>query len=416
MHFSQRLALFTLLSLSSFAAHAQKTSAVLPKGIFRARVVTIVGQTISGGFDSQGRTAPVGAPLSQTVTAGQMAQKNAQLGQLYAGLNAFQPGLGDSLFQVDLRADASVEFQEHIAALEYGISDKLAFGIIVPVSRRQYSAKFSADLRSQTAAVRDRVAGVQPLADGVMAFESQLPTTRTFEQNLFLANGYEVPGDFRTAGLGDTEIGLKYQPYKGKYWSTAFTAGTRAPTTTHKRNWANVLDRSLGDEQWDLAFENVQELQVLPTLTLGAAARYTVQLAADQERPLLRNGQSGLPNLNDKDTFQTVRRDLGDYLETEAFVSKTWFAAWTTAAVYQYSLKARDRVSGPAGFQTASVESNSNTSSQRYELGLGYSTIPAFAAKRFAVPFEAKLAYNSILKGENTPRNDYARMDLIVYF
>jgi hypothetical protein len=410
-----RFLILTLATTASISAFAQKTSSVLPEGIFRFRVVTIQGQTITRSFDDQGRTAPVGAALNQTVSVGQMAAANAQLNQLYSGLNAFQPGLGDSLFQVNLRSDTSIDFRQHITAAEYGITPKLALGIIVPFTRLQYQSKFSAKVKSRTAAVRQRVAGVQPLADGVSAFESQMPNTATFEQNLFLANGYQVPGDFNAQGLGDTEIGFKYQPYKGKYWSTAFTAGTRAPTTTHKKDYTNVLDKSLGDEQWDLAIENVQGVKVLPTLILGGAARYTVQLPSEQERPLLRDGESGLPNLKRKDAFQTVNRDLGDYLEAEAFVSKTWFAAWTTAAVYQYSYQARDRVTGPKGYQASALEDDVSKS-ERYELGLGYSTIPAFAAKRFSVPLEVKLAYNGILSGENAVENNYARLDMIVYF
>jgi hypothetical protein len=275
---------------------------------------------------------------------------------------------------------------------------------------------FSARVNTQSAMVAERTQGVPGLDAAVAQFAANEPKAQTFVDGTFTANGYDVPKDFNYAGLGDVEIGAKYQYLNAANFRGTCLAGFRAPTSTHKADRKNILDRSTGDGQWDLATECANEFDPLKTVTLGVAARYTLQLPNSQDEALLANGQSGLPNLTNPDTIQRVRRDLGDSLEGEASAKINIDAAWSATGIMGLAYKLADTYTGPSGYQVSSLGNDTESAEWRFELGVGYSTIPDFAAKRFPIPMEVKLAYNTITGGYNTPRSAYSRMDLIVYF
>ncbi|MEO5667747.1 MAG: hypothetical protein ABIR96_06805 [Bdellovibrionota bacterium] len=401
---------------ASFAAHAQKTATVLPAKIFRVRAVGVVASPITQTLNANGEAQSLMSSLERTLSTKDVAATDANLQALYDGLNQFEAGLGDSLMTVDLQPKAQMNARQTTMAVEYGVNSRLSLGVIIPTVQMQVKTSFNARVNSQAAQVAERTQGVPGLEQGVAQFAANTPTSKTFADGIFTSNGYKTPSDFNYSGLGDIELGAKYQ-----YLNTGNIRGTcllgfRAPTATHTADRTNLLDRSTGDGQWDLAAECANEFDPIKTLTFGTAARYTVQLPDSRDEVVLHDGQSGLPDLTDASSVQRVHRDLGDMIEGEVSAKVNIDAAWNLTSVLGISYKLEDRYTGPSGYQISALGKDTESAQSRIELAVGYSTIPAFAAKKFPVPMEVKLAYNNILEGFNTTRSAYTRMDLIVYF
>jgi len=399
----------------STSAWAQKSASLLPKGIWRLRVVGVVVDPVTQSLNSDGEAQSLVSALEKRLTAKDLAASNPDLAALYNGLNAFESGLGDSLFAVDLMPEAEINAKQTVFAAEYGLTAKFSLGIIVPYSMVNNSASFNAKTYNEAQAVAQHVNGVGPLENGVNTFNSNAPNVHTFEDAIFTSNGYYIPSDFKYSGLGDIEVGGKYQVYKANNITSAFTGGVRLPTGSHKKDFKNILDQNTGDGQYDLAFELANEYAPWKFLSVGVGSRYTMQLQDKETIPLLRNGQTGLPNLNDANTFQEVSRNMGDYIETEVgSVFKFW--SFEVNAAYMHYYKFLDSFKGPAGYQVSELAEKSDKVSHRYEVGLKFTTIPMFAKKKFFMPLEAKISYTDLLAGRNTTRSSYTRFDFIVYF
>lgn len=415
--FSYRALTVLSLAAASFGAHAQRSATVLPANIYRVRAVGVTANPVLKTLNADGERQNLMGALERTLTAKDIAASDPALQGLYDGLNQFEAGLGDSLITADLLPQAEINARQMIFALEYGLTDRISLGIIVPTVQMKVNASFNARVNSQAAQVAERTQGVPALEQGVAQFQANAPTAQTFADGLFTSAGYKTPSNFEYSGLSDIELGAKVQYLKADRFRGTCLAGVRAPTATYKDDPSNLLDSGTGDGQWDLAAECANEFDPLKTITLGVAARYTVQLPNTYSQAVLRDGSTDpLPKLNDPSLVQPIDRDLGDMVEAEVSTRVNIGAAWHVSGLMEVAFKAEDRYTGSKSFQISELGSETETMAYRAELGVGYSTIPEFSAKRFPVPMEVKLAYNTITQGYNVPMSAYARMDLVVYF
>jgi hypothetical protein len=406
------------LSVASLPAFSQETATVLPKGIWRIRGVGIVVNPITHAYNNNGERQEILHSLnSQKVPVSVLAQTSTELNTLYKALNDFQPGLGDSLFQTQFDAHTEIDAQQYVFAAEYGVTSKLSLGLIVPTSRMAFrNTRFGSSNQENIAEVLRRTEGMPDVQAGVRSFAEKAPTTATFENALFTSKGYETPHDFSFQSLGDVEIGAKYKFYEQDRLVMGLKSGFRLPTTTHMKDYRNPLDRTAGDDQLDFATAYLTQFMPNPNLIFGASAQFTMQFADTRNMFVLKPGETGLPAL-DPDHNDKVRRNLGELLETEVSASYLFMdQQFRTYSLWSFSTKATDSYSGTKDLDYGSLSKDSRTLAHRAELGLAYSTIPLFRRKKFAVPLETKLAYNTSLYGVNTPDNDYFRLDMIVYF
>jgi hypothetical protein len=400
---------------ASFAAQAQRSATVLPPKIFRARVVGISAAATTKTLNAQGDSQSLMSALERKVPA---AQINAALDPLVTQLNQMEAGLGDGLLNAEFQPGAEIYGQQLIGALEYGVTPRLSIGVIVPTVKMDVRSRFNVQVNSNASQLAERFAGMDPTLEATLQnIAANLPNTQVFADGVFTANGYDTPRDFSYSGLGDIEIGAKYQYLNASKVRGTCLTGVRAPTTSHQADRKNILDRATGDGQWDFAVECANEFDVMSNLTLGGSSRYTYQLPDSRDMAVLQNGQSGLPNLTLPGTVQRVRRDLGDSIDGEAFAQVNIGRDWSFASIYNISYKLADRYSGGnAGYQVAALGNDTESAESRLEMVVGYSTIPAYSAKQAMAPMEIKLSYNTILDGYNTAKTAYTRMDLIAYF
>lgn len=404
--------------LVSFAAVAQETAMVMPKGIFRVRAIGIVTQPVESRFDNGGDRIALLQPLNRTVSASEQAAQNADLKTLYDKLNEFQAGLGDSLFQTDLKATSDIHVQQNIYALEYGLTPRISLGMMVPIVEMKVRSDFSALSTTNVDAIKQRVAGVTPLVDGLDQFAAQVPGTATYQDILFTSRGYEIPGSFTTKAMGDMEVGGKYQVVNSEHWMFSVQPQFRLPTTGKTENFTRLLDKGVGDKQLDAMVYFFLDYNPNSNLTFGSAARFSAQLSDKLYRPVPRPGETMLPDLTNPDNWDTVNRNLGDMVETELNSTyKFWNQTINVYGAYQFVGKGADRYSGSKtwlDYGALGVDTAQRT--HKYEIGIGLSTIQLYFQKKFFLPFELKYGFNSTFSGKNVPKASYNRFNLYLYF
>ena len=407
------------LGVTTLVAQAQETAAVMPPRIVRVRAIAISGQTIYDRTNASGERIPLLEPLNRSVSTATMAQSDAELKQLYTKLNEFQAGLGDSLMQADLKTTSSIDFKRTIYALEYGITRKISFGFMAPILEMRMKSTFNAQLQEQVAKVKAATNGVaDELTAGLDKLAANLPNTATFENAVFTSKGYQIPGDYKVQGLGDAEAGLKYQLVNNDWTLFSAQVQFRAPTTSHTEDYTRLLDKGLGDKQWDVGLYLNWDLMPNPNLVFGTMVKLTSQRPDNIRRPVLRTWESDLPDMTDANAWANVHRNLGDMIETE--LSTTYYfddRAWNIYGAYQFAHKGQDQYSGSrTDLNYAWLSAGTSTTAHNYETGIGYSTIQHYFKKRFPVPFELKYGFNSTFAAKNTVHPSYHRFNLLMYF
>jgi hypothetical protein len=421
----QNLALTAISATALLAAQnlwALDDAAVLPKSIYRARMVGVATGSVNEKFNNEQNRISIVQPLNMSITAAQQAAGNANLKQLYTTLNTLAPGLGDSLLQTDIKTNATIQGQRMITAVEYGLTPRLTLGVIVPFVKFEARSEMQITTTTQTATIINNVvkpmgAAAAALEAGLNSFEAQKPTAAVFEQALFTSKGYEVPsGTISGSGVGDIELGGKYQFISSGRHTLAVQSGVRLPTASYRPNPAKLLDQASGDAQTDVGAQVFYDFALNSNLKLSANTRYTMQLSDNENIPVPAFGQVGLTDLTDANSFQNVKRNLGDMLETEAGIDYSFGnRAFNTYAAYLNSVKESDLYRGD-GTRNEGALTAPSTVAHKAEIGVGYSTIPLYRQKRFAVPMQIKASYNSTLGGRNTAIASFTRVDLIAFF
>lgn len=419
MNWKKTLGLFGAIGalFASDLAVAQKTSAMLPEGVWRVRYVGVRTGEITQGVNADGFAQPLMAQLEQSIDMQTLAAQVPELAQLQGALNSYERGLGDSFLMANLFPSAELVGTQNILAAEYGLTSKISLGVIVPIVSYRMRADFQAGVQDNLQAVQERVKGYTALEGHLQQYAAGRPTTSTFANSIFTANGYQSPGDFGWTGLGDVELGAKFELFKNpNVFTSSFLGGFRLPTATHTADITNILDKSSGDKQWDIAFEWSNDYSPSSYFTFGATTRYTFQLANSQQAALYQTGSTntGLPNLNDPNTIQEVTRNLGDMLESELSVTGK-YDRFLMSFMYQNKVKGEDSYTVPVGFRADNLEEDTDVVEHRGAVGLRYSTLKAYVAQQASIPFEAMVTYNRLLAGRNVANADFARLDLIFF-
>lgn len=403
----------------STAALAAETAKVLPKGIFRARVVGIDTSDITQNYSESGAFQNYSAPLNRSLTTKDFVKQKPELGPLVGALNSLQPGAGDRLINANLYSDFSMNVQTVLPALEYGLTDEVSLGVRAPIVKRKVTANFRAIGVNNGHALLDQGGTLftPEMNAGLTQVAGLSFNQRFFEESIFTSKGYVVPHDFEKTELGDVEFGAKYNFYKNAGFYATTQLGARAPTGS-TQSMTDIYDVGSGGGSWAVGIQMFQEYEVTSYLTFGGSEKFTQNLPDTRARAVPKNADDGLPSLLPQDgQVQDVTRQQPLLVETE--LSSTFYLMDKSVSfwgAYQYLTKGEDRFTGAGDLYYQGLSTGTAQEKNAGELGVGYSTIPAFRKKQFSVPMELQALYNTTLSGKNVPTMSYGRMDLIVYF
>ena len=397
---------------------AVETAKVLPKGIFRARLISAQSEKISDNVNENGQLEPFANSLNTSVTVKDLANKDPRVVDLVNALNNIESGLGDNLMGSNLYSNMTLNIRTFIPALEYGATDKLSLGVRFPIVTRKVSANFSAESINNAAYAAAQTGSLSPdLTAALQQFSAQSFDTNMYVKSIFTDKGYDAPASFEKTEMGDMELGGKYNFFNNQIFYATTLVGIRAPTGSTP-SMTHIFDKGSGGGAWAMALTTYQEYFPTKHISFGASQKWTHYFPDTAKRAVPKDEYDSLPSLLPQDgQVQKVTRTQGEKVEAELSSKLHFrdsdFTAWTA---YQFMAKGADSYNGPGDLYYQGLSTKSEQMSHSAELGVGYSSVNAFRRKEFAVPLQLELMYNNTLAGKNVARLNYVRLDVLVYF
>jgi hypothetical protein len=379
--------LILLLATSSIGTNAMADDAVvLPKGLTRMYVDTHFFIPFDKRFDTNGNAVPYGQPFSVNLN-------NSVFGALPPGTS-----LGTT----------NVQFTRHVKEMQiqpaYGLTDRLTVGI--NIYYYWYENEINAGINTQGANL-----GIAP--NGQIA-PRNIPGVRAATiqdiNNLLARNfGLKPIQSWSQSGIGDIEVGGRYQYFRGENFRAAFTGGARFPTgqaedpdnpmfsrfgngtyallAQFQQDWMNQRD-GLGKR---LGFPEPGDYFINTTF------RYEYNLP---DTRTLRVCPGGGITCNTKDDVHTKR---GDVIEAEVSPKVGLFVpGLILSATYKYGYKFVDHYSGDKGLDYGALNTQLDRTAASEQVAvatLTYSMITLYQAKLIPLPLVAQVSYRNRFAG-----------------
>ena len=310
----------------------------------------------------------------------------------------------------------------------YGFTDRLTAGVDIPYywARNRVKASLNSGPGSSANVGLTTGPGVGvPCGLPSPVLPLACPNTRPFtteDVQQILGSGLPgIPGfgfkrlqDFSAEGLGDIQLGAKYQYLRTRDSRLAATGGVRFPTGRQDDPddladvaWSTGVYTLLARLHNDFIVSNLWKEEPTRVNETSIAApgdlvfdftfRYDWVLP-DSATVRVSDGKSLTTNR------ERVDRDLGDRFEFE-FAGQ--YQAWrdlALSALYKYGFKLEDRITGHKGFPTQLLERDSDSTEQLYIVRANYSTLALYRAGRFPLPLDVALSYRDRFAGSG-PRS-----------
>lgn len=327
--------------------------------------------------------------------------------------------------------DSHLRFKYHYNILNvgyaYGITDRLTVGVEIPYYsvRNDVKASINSDPGSSANVGLSTGPGPGPLCgSGAPVLPLACPNTRRFTtedvQRLLTTGlpgvagfGYKRLRNFEDDGLGDIQLGAKYQYWRSEDVRLAASGGVRFPTG-RQDDADDLVDMSWSSGAYGL-FARLHSDYIVSNLwkEQPTPASWGIATAGD----VILNGtfryEWTLPDevtlrIAEGDTLTTTRerldRDLGDRFEFEASVQYQLTSAFAVAGIYRYGFKLTDDFTSHQGLRTQVLEEDTDSTDQQYIVRLSYSTLALYRAKRFPLPVDISVSYRDRFAGSG-PRS-----------
>ncbi len=406
---------------------------VLPKGLWRIFNDTQFGLPYDKRYNKDGDNEPLAidlnAELNSFVFTGLQALEipnPAALGCNLVPAPAYclQPGtasLGRSVVSFER------SFVQSDSQIAYGVTDRLSVGAMIPYIWQRNTVQASLD--SSTATVGTNAAAVSPTNPfGLVPIGAPLPGTQAptteLAQQLLMSQGFKRLESWSDQGVGDIEVGGKYQYYRSDNWRVAFTGGARFPTGKVD-DPDDLADSGFGPGAYALLFRFHQDFVMQPeglekrmgppgpgAFYINTTFRYDLYLPDTQN---LRVCSVHEPLcLVEED----VDRNIGDTVQAELSGSLGIFMnGLYITPLYRYGHKFKDHYSGNKGLDYGALSTETDFNEHIYRLTLSYTTIPLVIEKKFAFPFLAAVYYGErFAANNNRPHVRAVGLNIAIYF
>jgi hypothetical protein len=266
--------------------------------------------------------------------------------------------------------------------------------------------------------------GPGPCAGAAPVLPLACPNTRRFTtadvQQLLGPGLNGIPGfgfkpirSFTDDGLGDIQVGAKYQYWRSRDVRLAATGGARFPTG-RQDDTDDLADISWSSGAYGVFLRSHNDW-IVSNLWKGTATPATGAFPTPGDVVL--DGtfryEWVLPDhvtlrVGDANTLTTNRerlyRDLGDRFEVEGSAQYYFTAALSFTSVYRYGFKLEDRFRGHRGFPTQVLSQDTDATEQILLFRLNYSTLDLYRQGRFPLPLDVAVSYRNRFAGSG-PRS-----------
>ncbi len=385
----------------------------LPQGVFRVRVrPTVI--FFSHRFDRRGRAEPLTADLDNVVMDNTVFSDLAELERIY--------NMPDGTLNVGRsHLRTQVVIQAYPFALEYGVTDNLTVGLVVPyVHAHQRLTRLRLDPGNIGHNPGDGRISADDAAYLPLNHDKD-PTTRHLDPldrddvRRILRDDfhYRWLDDSTTHGVGDIEVGAKYRFPAVDFWRSSLQLGLRAPTgkTVDPHD---LLGLGLGSGAFGILLAVQQDFIPWDRLRFNLTLRYTANLP---QRIYLRVPTRFDRPITDRDLAERVWRNIGDVFTLDTRVTFALLEFLIPHLRYAYVHKLRDEVFGVRGLSYESLEILTDGRSHLLEAGLTFTTVPWALREAFPVPFDVTLSYERAIAGSHRAIiSNMVALNLAVYF
>lgn len=438
--------LAVLFSLgSAFEARAE-SALVLPKGRSRLSFSYAQSNGITQKFNDGGTPETYTRPYNMSLDAEKIgtfaASISPEFGNLVGLLNdtglrydASQSGsptggvtatdptkplLGDALTKGFLGVDAEATQTQSVVQYMTGITDRFTVGFMIPIITTKIRA--SAEIAKVNNTVEDYQkafaamgAGFEPIVSGLQQLDSA--NIETLQQYALENNGYKRFGSSETTGLGDVNLGARYNYLKTpkERWINSAQLSVSAPTgKTHPADAITEIDNGAGT--WTATLAHVINYQPGGNRSpwmLSHGAHYTYQLPG---RKIMRVRDDETDFLPDASTEENVRTSYGQKFWTNVGVQYSLNNVVFLKTNYEWYWKGRDDFSGSRAKDYTYLGDETALYLETWNLGASISMIDGFANHQFPLPMDFSLDYYHPFRGRNAPIASYFVLEVAMYF
>ena len=415
------VAIALIVLLTGQVTHADD-AAVLPKGLWRLLANSEIAFNWTERYNDNGDKEPLAADFNANLNS-----------TVFPALAVFGPNasLGQSVVSYT-RGATLTTFQP-----AYGLTDRLSVGVNIPYWTLENRVSASLNTSSATVGKCSTSDTLFPLG-ACPGGGTSVPLTTADVQKI-LSTGLDVNGDgdinvaglgfqplqsWSYSGIGDIEVGGRYQYYRGQNFRAAFTGGARFPTG-RVDDPNNLADVGIGAGAYALLFQFQQDLMFqreglgkrlgFPEpgdFFINTTFKYDLVLP---DKQLLRICDPNFPLCS---ATEVVNRDVGDIFQAEIQPKVgLFFRGLIFSALYKYGQNFKDHITGSRGLNYGAAAKETNSTEQMYVLGLTFSTIPYIRGGDMKlVPFSLSVLYRNRFAGTNAPANQTITINFQYFF
>ncbi|MBF0314170.1 MAG: hypothetical protein HQK50_17800 [Oligoflexia bacterium] len=386
-----------------------QSAQVLPQGIrnLRYKGVQVLGNE---KYNSAGDERLLADPFFQEITWRDVTDPEADeldTGLLRGYLNSREYNLDEPVGRTT--GTVSVAANVHIPVFAYGITDKLTAGVAVPIIRYRYNV----DTGFVAYEALNRLAA--DLRAGGKGFElGEAERKLANPINTKLAKfGYSPLKSEEGTKLGDINLVFKYQALKHSVITTTVQNSYVLPTGK-EADVNKVLDVPGGDGQYDIGLALINDVNLIPLTTITITPGAVIQLPDTTAKRVPYRQNSKITPYTDG----AVKRNLGDIYFVQASSKVVPYMGVGIFVGYSLHYKQEDRYRGSkyASERYSWLEADTIQNMQSVQLGLGYSTLELFKAKRFPVPVELNATHSFLVRGKNVTKDPLTAVELVMFF
>ena len=409
------IATAALLTVVFVRDSAADDAIVLPKGVSRVWGEYLDSFPITKKFNNSGEVVDVAQDYNvklDSSTIGSLAQLEAVFKGAGLVPSSYTASFGRS--DVSFKYDIS-QFRFQFA---YGVTDKLTLGFFVPYWWVTNHVNAQLDNTGSTLVKNPAFNPTSPNPLNRLPFlpagsPGGVPVTTEDIQNLIqTAYGYNKVQSWSGQGVGDIEIGGRYQYLKTPDWRLAFMLGIRFPTG-RTDDPDDLTDYAWGTGATAFLFRLNNDYTGVKNLLLNATLRYDAHLSEQQTMRVPDYPHQGLIPLANK---ENVDRRPGNITEVELAATYYFTPEISFQGVYRYFHKEKDQINGSRGLNYSALETDTNMVEQIGFAYLYYSTVPKYTEKKSTVPLDVYVGYRDRFAGKNTLKSEYLICGVKLYF
>jgi hypothetical protein len=435
------LFLISAATLMPGQALAAEDARVLPAGRTRFSMIYAQSGHVDQNFNSASQPESITAPYNFDLSAANLIKVEPDLQKVVTVLNNTNvhynaasrtdgshgltrdpsyPALGDALSRGFLGVDAQATRQQYNLSLQYGVTDRLSVGFLLPYVHNQvnvaksFSGVNSAD--DAYALIKSDL-GVQVSADLLKALDRVRSLDENTLQDALVARGYSRVGSSDVSGLGDMLLGGRFcyldaHPASGQ-WTHSVQLGLNIPTGRMKPT-GELTQVDFGSGSWDLGIAHVANYSPIPLITLTSGLHYTKSIAGHRAIRVKKDASDFLP---DASSEEDLSQRLGDKYSVSAGTAFNLTHAFSIDTGYEWAWKKKDQYQGSrADRDYTYLSDDTDTHTQTFQLGATLSSIPAFLKHDLPVPIQLSANLYLPLRGRNTVIAPYGTAELDLFF